>query len=182
MNTSIVTRTGDKGTTGLYGGARLPKDHPRVCAYGDVDELNAILGVVLASAHLSVETRAQITEVQHLLFRVGGDLATPLQKESKQERVNAEHVRCIEEWIAQMESNLPPQKAFILPGGTSAAAHLHHARTVCRRAERSVVALQTTEPVNLEVAVLLNRLGDYLFLAARAANHEAGAGDTEVHY
>lgn len=179
---SIVTRTGDKGTTGLYGGARLPKDHPRVCAYGDIDELNAVLGVVLASAHLSVETRAQLTEVQHLLFRVGSDLATPLEKQAKQERVSAEHIQRIEEWIAQMEGHLPPQKAFILPGGTSAAAHLHHARTVCRRAERSVVALQKNEPANPDVAVFLNRLSDYLFLAARSANHAAGGGDVEVHY
>lgn len=179
---SIVTRTGDKGTTGLYGGARLPKDHPRICAYGDVDELNAVLGVVLASAHLPVDARKQLTEIQHLLFRVGGDLATPLQKESKQERVSSEHVANLEEWIRQLEGDLEPQRAFILPGGTSAAAHLHLARTVCRRAERSVVALQKSEPVNPDVQVLLNRLSDYFFLLARKLNAEAKVWDTEVKY
>ncbi|NOS67053.1 MAG: cob(I)yrinic acid a,c-diamide adenosyltransferase [Candidatus Peribacteraceae bacterium] len=179
---SIVTKTGDKGTTGLYGGARLPKDHPRICAYGDVDELNAILGVVLASVHLSVDARKQLTDIQHLLFRVGGDLATPMQKESKQERVSAEHVARVEEWINVIENSLLPQKSFILPGGTSAAAHVHHARTVCRRAERSVVSLQKIEPVNPDVQVLLNRLSDYFFLLARKLNAEAKVWDTEVKY
>lgn len=180
--TSIVTKTGDKGTTGLYGGARLSKDHPRICAYGDVDELNAVLGVVLASAHLSVTARTQLTEIQHLLFRIGGDLATPLDKESKQERVGSEHIACIEEWITQIEHRLEPQRAFILPGGTSAGAHLHLARTVCRRAERSVVTLQKIEQVNPDVGILLNRLSDYFFLLARMANAEAGVPDTEVQY
>lgn len=179
---SIVTKTGDKGTTGLYGGERLPKDHPRICAYGDVDELNAVIGVVLASAHLPIDARKQLTAIQHLLFRVGGDLATPLQKESKQERVSVEHVQRVEEWIRQIEATLAPQRSFILPGGTSAAAHVHHARTVCRRAERSVVSLQNLEQVNPDVQILLNRLSDYFFLLARKLNAEAKVWDTEVKY
>ncbi len=180
--TSIVTKTGDKGTTGLFGGTRLPKDHPRICAYGDVDELNAVIGVVLTSKILSAESREQLTEIQHLLFRVGGDLATPLQQESKQERVSAEHVAHVEEWIDLIENSLTLQRSFILPGGTTAAAQLHFARTVCRRAERSVVHLQKVENVNMQVPVLLNRLSDYFFLLARKANADAGVADTDVRY
>ena len=179
---SIVTKTGDGGTTGLYGGARLPKDHPRICAYGDVDELNAVLGVVLTSTGLSTEARRQLTEIQHLLFRVGGDLATPLSQKVKQDRVAQEHVEMIEEWIRNLESSLTPQRSFILPGGTAAAAELHLARTVCRRAERSIVALQRCESVNMQVPVLLNRLGDYFFLLARKMNADAKVWDAAVRY
>lgn len=179
---SIVTKTGDKGTTGLYGGARLPKDHVRICAYGDVDELNAVVGVVLTCDGLSAVSRHQLTDIQHMLFRVGGDLATPMQKESKQQRVSAEQIDLVEEWIAFIENNLTPQRSFILPGGTAAAAQLHLARTVCRRAERSVVRLQKEEPVNSDVGVLLNRLSDYFFLLARKVNADAKVWDTEVKY
>ncbi len=179
---SIVTKTGDGGTTGLYGGTRVSKDHPRICAYGDVDELNAVVGVVLTCDGLSADARKQLTEIQHLLFRVGGDLATPSQKESKQERVSAEHVAHVEEWITFIENSLLPQRSFILPGGTAAAAQLHLARTVCRRAERSLVALQQKETVNFQVAVLLNRLSDYFFVLARKVNADAKVWDTEVRY
>lgn len=179
---SIVTKTGDGGTTGLYGGMRMPKDHPRICAYGDVDELNAVLGVVRTSEGLSTSAQSQLTEIQHLLFRVGGDLATPLEQESKQERVSAKHVSHVEEWIRQIEGALTPQRAFILPGGTAAAAQLHLARTVCRRVERSIVRLQHVESVNLQVPVLLNRLSDYFFVLARKVNADAKVWDTEVKY
>ena len=179
---SIVTKTGDGGTTGLYGGMRMPKDHPRICAYGDVDELNAVLGVVLTSDGLSASAQSQLTEIQHLLFRVGGDLATPLEKESKQERVSVEHVDKIEEWIRQIEGALTPQRSFILPGGMPAAAQLHLARTVCRRTERSIVRLQHVESVNLQVPILINRLGDYFFLLARKVNADVKVWDTEVRY
>lgn len=180
--TSIVTKTGDGGTTGLYGGMRLPKDHPRICAYGDVDELNAILGVVLARQDVSADVRHQLTDIQHMLFRVGGDLATPLERESKQERVNADHVRMIEGWITVIEGSLAPQRSFILPGGAEIAAQLHLARTVCRRTERSVVRLQKLENVNFQISVLLNRLSDYFFLLARKVNADAKKWDTEVRY
>lgn len=179
---SIVTKTGDGGTTGLYGGQRVAKDHERICATGDIDELNAVLGMVIAASGLSQELQDQLTQLQHLLFRVGGDLATPLDKKEKQDRVSQEHVGLIEGWISVMEKDLPTQKSFILPGGSSAAAHLHLARTVCRRAERSLVALQKKEQVNLQVPVFINRLSDYLFLAARTANHQAGVSDVDVQY
>lgn len=179
---SIVTKAGDGGTTGLYGGARLPKDHPRICACGEVDELNAAVGVALACKGVSAESRRQLTEIRHLLFRVGGDLATPLQKEAKQERVSTEHVMQIEEWISLIERSLAPRRSFILPGGTSAAAHLHLARTVCRRVERSIVHLQNAEAVNSQIPVLFNRLGDYFFLLACKTNDDAGVLETEVKY
>lgn len=179
---SIVTKSGDGGTTGLYGGERLSKDHPRICAYGDVDELNAVVGIVAASGDIPADIRSQLTEIQHLIFRVGGDLATPLSQESKRERVGAAHICKIEEWIARIESDLVPQRSFIIPGGTPLAAHIHLARTVCRRAERSVVALQRKEPVNIQIPVLLNRLGDYFFLLARKTNADAGTPEIEVQY
>lgn len=179
---SIVTKTGDGGTTGLYGGRRIAKDHERIHAYGEVDELNAAIGVVLSSDDMPPEIGVQLSEVQHLLFRVGGDLATPLDQETKQERVGAEHVSQLEEWIKEWESVLPPQRSFIVPGGTQVASLLHLARTVCRRAERSVVSLQKRESVNLHVPVLLNRLSDYLFLLARAANVKAEMSEEEVRY
>lgn len=179
---SIVTKSGDGGTTGLYGGERLSKDHPRICAYGDVDELNAVVGIVAASECIPAGIRSQLTEIQHLIFRVGGDLATPLSQESKWERVGAAHVCKIEEWIARIESDLAPQRSFIIPGGTPLAAHIHLARTVCRKTERSVVALQRKEPVNIQIPVLLNRLGDYFFLLARKTNADAGTPEIEVRY
>ena len=179
---SIVTKTGDGGTTGLYGGQRVSKDDLRICAYGEVDELNAALGAVLAIGALSENLCEQLIKIQHLLFRVGGDLATPLSTKEKQDRVGGEHVQQIEEWIIAMESALAPQRSFILPGGSPAASLLHLARTICRRAERSVIALQKKESVNLQVSVLLNRLSDYLFLLARTANHEEGVTDMHVQY
>lgn len=179
---SIVTKSGDGGTTGLYGGERLSKDHPRICAYGDVDELNAVVGIVAASGDIPADIRSQLTEIQHLIFRVGGDLATPLSQESKRERVGAAHICKIEEWIARIENDLAPQRSFIIPGGTPLAAHIHLARTVCRRAERSVVELQRKESVNIQIPVLLNRLGDYFFLLARKTNADAGTPEIEVRY
>lgn len=179
---SIVTKTGDGGTTGLYGGSRVSKDDARICAYGDIDELNAALGVVLTAPDLGSSAHHQLTELQHLLFRLGGDLATPVSQKEKEQRMSAEHVEKLEDWISKLEDSLAPQRAFILPGGTAAAAHLHLARTICRRAERSVVALQKKETVNLEVPVFLNRLSDYLFVLARKVNADAKVWDTEVRY
>ena len=179
---SIVTKTGDTGMTGLYGGARVPKHSPRIEACGTVDELNAAIGVAIASADLSRGLRQQLTAVQHSLFRVGGDLATPLAGQEKQERVGAQHVDVLEEWITILESSLSPQRTFILPGGTPAAAHLHLARTVCRRAERRVSALMGIEVINPAVQIYLNRLSDYLFLAARECNREAKVPHVDVRY
>lgn len=179
---SIVTKTGDQGTTGLYGGRRVSKDHARIRACGTVDELNAALGVVLAESALPAGIRSPVLHVQHMLFRVGGDLATPPEQKEKQQRVGPEHVREIEGWIAALEKALPPQMSFILPGGTRVSALLHLSRTVCRRAEREAVALSHEESINAHVVVLLNRLGDYLFLLARQANAAQGVGDVEVQY
>ncbi len=179
---SIVTKTGDKGTTGLFGGERVAKHSPRLEAYGTVDELNAAFGIVLTSSGLTSSLRARLTSIQHMLFRVGGDLATPLQKKEKRERIGVADVRDLEEWITALESSLPPQRQFILPGGCPAAAHLHFARTVCRRAERRVTALATIEEINPQVQIYLNRLSDYLFVAAREANQKTGTGDVEVQY
>jgi cob(I)alamin adenosyltransferase len=180
--TSIVTKTGDDGTTGLYGGQRVGKDSLRIEAYGTVDELNAVLGILLATDQLSAIIVDQLHSIQHMLFRVGGDLATPYDTKAKQERVDAKHTTELEAWITTMEIQLPPQTTFILPGGTMASAQAHHARTVCRHAERLVVALKRADHINDEVLIFLNRLSDYLFLLARKINATAGTGDTKVRY
>jgi cob(I)alamin adenosyltransferase len=179
---SIVTRTGDTGDTGLFGGGRTPKDGPRIEAIGAVDELNSLLGLAVASGHVRGEAETRLVRVQHLLFRVGGDLSTPLEKASKQTRMTPEDVREIEGWIADLEARLPAQTHFILPGGSHGAALLHVARTVCRRTERRVVTLARTERVNEHLRVYLNRLSDYLFVLARKANADAGAPDVRVEY
>ncbi|MSR87499.1 cob(I)yrinic acid a,c-diamide adenosyltransferase [Candidatus Peribacteria bacterium] len=179
---SIVTKTGDRGTTGIFGGERLPKHSPRIEAVGTVDELNAALGVAIATPGIHEELRDQLIVLQHALFRLGGDLATPIVKKSKQDRIASDHVVVLEEWITTLESSLEPQRAFILPGGSPLAARLHLARTICRRAERRVSALMTVEPLNPAVQVYLNRLSDYFFLAAREANRAAGMPDVEVQY
>ena len=177
-----MTKTGDQGTTGLYGGARVPKHSPRIEAYGTVDELNAALGVAIASPDLPQPIREQLLQIQHALFRVGGDLATPLTKQEKQERVGLEHVEMLDGWIRAIEPQLPQQQRFILPGGSPAAAHLHLARTICRRAERRATALMNIEVINPAIQIYLNRLGDLLFLFARTVNVERGVGDVEVQY
>lgn len=179
---SIVTKTGDKGTTGLFGGERRPKDDARIEAYGTVDECNAVLGIALARGDAPEEAKRQLLHIQHLFFRVGGDLATPLGKHEKQERVTEEHVREIEGWIQEIEPLLPPQTTFILPGGCALAADLHLARTVCRRAERRAVSLGGREDINPQVVILLNRLSDYFLVLARKMNAQAGAGDVQVEY
>lgn len=179
---SIVTGTGDEGMTGLFGGKRVSKDSKRIEAYGTVDELNAVIGLVLTEKDLQSDTRTQLEAIQHLLFRVGGDLATPLEKRAKEERMNGAHVQKVEEWIHELEATLPEQKTFILPGGSRSSALLHLARTVCRRAERCVVGLMKEEKINPSVRIFLNRLGDYFFLAARNENVKDGIEETGVKY
>lgn len=166
----IYTKTGDKGTTGLFGGARVPKDSPRIAAYGDVDELNACLGMARAeAAHQLV--RQALTEIQNTLFTVGAELASP-KPDSKIPITTAAHVDSLERQIDVISEGLPPLKQFILPGGTKTAASLHYARTVCRRAERSIVHLQSLpgEEVSRWVLIYMNRLSDFLFMLARLAN------------
>ncbi|HET7688517.1 MAG TPA: cob(I)yrinic acid a,c-diamide adenosyltransferase, partial [Candidatus Macondimonas sp.] len=167
----IYTRTGDTGTTGLGDGTRVPKDHQRVEAFGTVDELNALIGL-LRTAGLPTEWDHRLNEIQHALFDVGGELCIP-----GRESIRAEQVSALESWLDQLNADLAPLKEFILPGGTSGAAWAHLARTVCRRAERRTFTLARNEPVNPETLRYLNRLSDLLFVLARAVNRHAGAGD-----
>ena len=171
----IYTKTGDLGETSLLGGIRVPKDHLRVAAYGDVDETNAALGAVRALAEASLE--ALLFSIQKDLFAIGAQLADPTHKvASKRAKaaVTAAHVRRLEKAIDAREAKLPPLRSFVLPGGTPAAALLHQARTVCRRAERSVVTLAREADVDPRIIVYLNRLSDLLFVLARLENHRAG--------
>src|SRR5579863_2662869 len=161
----IYTKSGDKGDTGLGDGSRVPKDHPRVAAYGSVDELNSVLGLLLASDPLLAE-RELVRSIQNDLFDVGADLCLPLSAEEKSGtrlRLRPEQAVRLEKAIDRLNAVLAPLTSFILPGGTRAAAWCHLARTVCRRAERDVVALTHTEAVNPQVVIYLNRLSDLLF-------------------
>jgi cob(I)alamin adenosyltransferase len=176
----IYTRTGDQGDTGLFGGGRVPKHHPRVAAYGDVDELNSILGVVRATRPADW-FEPLLESIQRDLFSIGGQLATPdpaaVAKALAKAKLSEERVSEFERLIDEADAELPPLRAFILPAGTAKAATLHLARTVCRRAERSVVALAQDSPVPELFVTYLNRLSDLLFILARLANHREGVGD-----
>jgi cob(I)alamin adenosyltransferase len=176
----IYTKTGDAGTTGLFGGGRVGKDHPRVEAYGDVDELNATLGVARA-AEVMPRIDEVLVPIQRDLFAIGALLATPDREKMRQHlekaRVDEDRVAQLERAIDDADRELEPLRAFVLPGGTPKAAALHVARTVCRRAERRVVRLQADEEIPQLVVVYLNRLSDLLFTLARLANRRAGAGE-----
>jgi len=180
--TRIYTRTGDAGDTGLFGGRRVPKNDPRVAAYGAVDELNAVLGVARA-ADPPERIGPVLDALQHYLFDVGSELATPPEAASAAKAhascVTAEWVAALEREIDRFEDALPPLRAFILPGGTPAAAALHLARTVARRAERDIITLAERESLNPELLKFVNRLSDLLYVLARAANHDAGRPDVE---
>ena len=177
---SIVTKTGDNGTTGLLGGSRVSKASPRLHAYGTIDELNAIFGLVLAEGGLSAPLLSSLHSLQHTLFRLGADLSAPATLPTQ--RMNSADVKTIEEWIADLEQDLPPLQNFIVPGGSRPAALLHIARTVCRRAERWVMAIAEKEEINTWSRIFLNRLSDYLFLAARAINHQRGLPEMAIEY
>ncbi len=179
----IYTKTGDRGETSLMGGRRVPKDDTRVAAYGDVDETNAAIGVVRATAPADLAD-ALLGDVQRDLFAIGGALATPEPGRLTAARrakvaVTAARVRALEKAIDSAEAELTPLKAFVLPGGSPKAAALHVARTVCRRAERSVVRLAREERVagGRQILIYLNRLSDLLFVLARQANRRAGLPD-----
>lgn len=176
----IYTRTGDAGETALFGGGRVKKAHPRVNAYGTVDELNSVLGVALASMAPG-PMQERLSVMQHDLFVLGAVLATPPpapgRKRPGTPDLPMHRVALMEEWIDEADRELPPLTTFILPGGTPGAAALHLARTVCRRAEREVVALGHDEPVESDVLIYLNRLSDLLFTLARLENHRAGVAD-----
>jgi len=176
----IYTRTGDTGTTGLFGGGRVPKDHPRVAAYGDVDELNATIGLARATPPSDLADPL-LEAVQRDLFALGGHLATPdpakVAKALERATLSPERIREFEMVMDAADQELGPLRAFILPGGAPKAAALHLARTVCRRAERSIVRLAQDGEVPELYLVYVNRLSDLLFTLARLANQRAGVGD-----
>lgn len=174
----IYTRTGDQGMTGLIGGTRVPKDDLRIESYGQVDELNAVLGAARA-AGTPPDTDAELGRIQNDLFALGADLADPRPEAAGRMRVDPARVPALETWIDGMEAGLPPLRNFILPGGSSAGALLHVARTVARRAERAVVALARAHAGYAPAVVYVNRLADALFVAARHVNHAAGVPEVE---
>lgn len=181
--TRVYTRTGDKGTTRLVGGQEVPKDHPRIDAYGTIDELNAILGLVRAFNRDSGAAPdavgridAMLHRIQNDLFNVGSDLATrPEDRWPGMYRVGGDDVKQLEDWIDVLNEDVGPLREFILPGGGKVGAFLHQARTVCRRAERQLVALLRDEPETGEGAMrYVNRLSDFLFVAGRWAAKQLG--------
>src|SRR5436309_949386 len=176
----IYTKTGDTGDTALFGGGRVGKDHPRVEAYGDVDELNAVLGVARAAAPMP-RIDEVLVPIQRDLFSIGALLATPnlekMQQHLEKARIDDARIAELELAIDECDAELEPLKAFIIPGGTPKSAALHVARTVCRRAERRVVHLRQDVEIPGLVVIYLNRLSDLLFSLARVANRRAGAGE-----
>jgi len=176
----IYTKTGDKGDTGLFGGKRVGKDSARICAYGDIDELNAVLGLCRKE-----NDDPGLERILHMwqkgLFVLGADLATPLDRRALSfRRIDAAHVKRLEEYIDALDAKLPALNNFILPSGSGSACFLHLARTVCRRVERSLVALTRKEKVNTQVPIYLNRLGDLLFVMARTADMLANAREEKI--
>lgn len=182
LSMKIYTKTGDAGETGLYGGERVPKDALRVSAYGTVDEANAAIGVARSSVNdkTIIETLAAL---QNALFDVGADLATPSDSKyrSKLTPIDEHDAAHLEGLIDRYEEELEPLQNFILPGGHEAAATLHLARTIVRRAEREVTRLAKEEEVNAHVAIYLNRLSDLLFVMARIMNMKGGVSETRWH-
>jgi cob(I)alamin adenosyltransferase len=174
----IYTKTGDEGETGLFAGARVRKDDVRIEAYGTVDELNAALGVARAE-RLPPEIDQTLQRVQSELFSVGAELATPEPQKHGMALIGETQIASVEKAIDHLEAGLPPLKQFILPAGSRAGALLHLARGVCRRAERRVVTLAAGAAISPAIIRYLNRLGDYLFVAARFASQEAKAVETK---
>lgn len=173
----IYTKSGDHGETGLGDGTRVPKDHPRVAAYGTVDELNAILGLLL-TVNAKIAEAELLRSIQNDLFDVGADLCTPPvtnEQPGQKLRVVPEQATRLERAIDRLNEPLQPLKSFILPGGSIASSWCHLARTVCRRAEREMVTLMRSEPINPQVLIYLNRLSDLLFVLARVYNDGGNA-------
>lgn len=164
----IYTRTGDKGTTGLGDGSRIEKDSARMNTTGCVDELNSIIGIVLA-CEIPESVQKCLANIQHELFDLGGELSIPGHI-----AINNEHIKHLEEALDKLNADLPPLKEFILPGGILAAAHCHHARTVCRRAERDLLSLSRSDEINPSSLIYLNRLSDLLFVTARTLARSNG--------
>jgi cob(I)alamin adenosyltransferase len=176
----IYTKTGDMGSTGLFGGPRVSKDDDRIEAYGTVDELNAALGIVRA-ANVPADIDEQLSNIQSELFSIGAELATPDPDAFQVRIIGPSHISRLEREIDAHEATLPPLKHFILPAGCAAASHLHLARSICRRAERRVVTLvrRHEASVSEELLVYLNRLGDLLFVLSRVANSRAGVDEVK---
>lgn len=175
---ALYTRSGDRGETSLFDGSRVAKDDLRVMAFGELDELNSLLGLCRCAAGGSV-INARAEQIQHELFAIGRELATPLggKRFGPRECIGTEHNGRLENWIDAACESATPLKDFVLPGGTELAARLHLARTCCRRAERSVVTLHGEVALREEIIIYLNRLSDLLFAWARQANQEAGVED-----
>lgn len=173
----IYTRTGDDGSTGLVGGDRVPKNSPRVCAYGDLDELNAHIGLCFTLAHEQQKTvlAAKLQRIENELFDLGAELATPPGQEwPTMTKMTSQDVSRLEAWIDELNAPLVELRSFVLPGGSILNAHLHLARAVCRRTERSVLDLKEVELVSDEVVRYVNRLSDLLFVMSRHALHLDG--------
>lgn len=175
----IYTRTGDTGETGLIGGQRVPKDDPRVDAYGTVDELNTVLGIARCYLHDQPDLNQLLEQIQNELFDIGAELASPPERAAQFQSIEEHHITALEQAIDQFETELEPLRQFILPGGTLASAYLHFARAVCRRAERRVVHLSRLSTVSAAIIKYLNRLSDLLFVMARVANCRAGVEDVK---
>lgn len=172
----IYTKTGDTGDTGLVGGTRIAKDSLRIQAIGDVDELNSAVG--LARCHAKDDDLGKLlAQIQNWLFDLGAELATPVDSKFENKAINEGHSQRLEESMDGQTHVLPPLRNFILPGGCELAARLHNARSVCRRAERSVIELYREEHIRSEIKVFLNRLSDWMFVSARTANVRAGVHD-----
>jgi cob(I)alamin adenosyltransferase len=173
----IYTKTGDQGETSLGNGARVPKDHPRVAAYGTVDELNAVMGI-LVSLPTPPPEHALLKAIQNDLLDLGGDLCVPAQPgeaPGTHLRIQPVQIEKLERAIDRLNADLPTLRSFVIPGGPPSAAWAHLARTVCRRAEREVISLARQEPVNANLAIYLNRLSDLLFVLARVADRKEHA-------
>lgn len=176
--TKVYTKFGDGGKTYLANGEVVSKTHPRVVAYGEVDELNSFVGLVRSNLTGPLkDLDGVLRDVQNDLFTLGGDLATPPNAPFKVKRMDMERITWIENLIDRYNGELPPLKEFILPAGHGVAALLHVARTVCRRAERTVVGIMEDEGINPNVQIYLNRLSDLLFVLARWVNHRVGLGE-----
>lgn len=174
MSFKIYTKTGDQGTTGLFGGKRLPKDHIRIESYGTVDELNSYLGMLRDLAPKQ-DQKDLLKTIQDRLFTIGSNLASDPDKQMITPDIHDTDILLLEKAMDQMDEQLPPLKNFILPGGHTTVSFCHIARTVCRRAERMVVALHHNEPVDIMIIQYLNRLSDFLFILGRQLSMDLGA-------
>lgn len=166
----IYTKTGDSGDTGLVSGERVSKSSLRITSYGEIDELNSVIGMCRTMG-MQEELDSVLHNIQRDLFSIGADLATPMDSKVKVDRLTLDAVQRLEEWIDLFDAQNPPLKNFILPGGNPLGSYLHFARTVCRRAERVIVALKESEEINEYVLIFVNRLSDLLFVLARLVNN-----------